>query len=58
MRRKIQHIWRCPEENPKGPFIKYDLFKDEMEWVNVRKRATDVFYLPVITVDEIEGMEL
>jgi len=46
------------EENPKSPFIKYDLFKDEIEWVNVRKRATDVVYLPVIMVDKIEGMEL
>jgi len=41
-----------------GSFVKYNPLEDKMECVNYFEKASDIVYIPLITVDKIEGLEL
>jgi len=45
------------EEEPKGSFVMYNPFNNDMKWVNHIKKASDVIYIPVLRVEKVEGLE-
>jgi len=46
------------EMETEGSFVKYNPLEDKMECVNYFEKASDIVYIPLITVDKIEGLEL
>jgi len=46
------------EMKPEGSFVKFDYLKNEAKWVDRIKKTSDVVYIPVITVDHIEGIKI
>jgi len=45
------------KEKPKGSFVMYNLFNNNIKWVNHIKKTSDVIYIPVIRVEKVEGLE-
>jgi len=45
------------KEKPKGSFVMYNPFNNNIKWVNHIRKTSDVIYIPVIRVEKVEGLE-
>jgi len=46
------------EMKTEGSFVRYSPLEDKMECVNHVEKTSEVVYIPLITINKIEGLEL